>query len=74
MSKKKITKLKAYSHEVSLIKTISWRLIATLTTIILAWIFTGEIGTALKIGGVEFFAKMVFYYLHERSWGWLLQR
>jgi len=73
--KKKIkVELKAYSHKTSLLKTISWRFIATLTTILLAWIFTGQIDTALKIGGVEFFAKMIFYYLHERSWGWILQR
>ncbi len=55
-------------------KTFSWRIIATLTTFMLAWLFTGEIDTALKIGGVEFFAKMVFYYLHERGWAWILQR
>ena len=65
MSKRKLDNK---SHKVSLMKTFSWRIIATLTTFTLAWIFTGEIDTALKIGGVEFFAKMLFYYLHERAW------
>jgi uncharacterized membrane protein len=76
MSKKQknAKELRAYSHKVSLMKTFSWRIIATLTTIMLAWIFTGEIDTALKIGGVEFFAKMLFYYMHERSWCWILLR
>lgn len=73
MKKNKNT-IKAYSHSVSIMKTFSWRIIATLTTFMLAWLFTGEIDTALKIGGVEFFAKMVFYYLHERGWAWILQR
>lgn len=66
--------LRAYSHKVSILKTFSWRIIATLTTFVLAWIFTGNVETAFKIGGVEFFAKMIFYYLHERGWGWILQR
>ena len=60
--------LQSNSHLVSGMKTISWRIIATATTTILAWLFTGEIATALKIGGVEFLAKMVLYYLHERAW------
>lgn len=75
MTKKtKPVKLTAYSRKVSLMKTFSWRIIATLTTISLAWLFTGEIDTALKIGSVEFFAKMLFYYAHERSWSWMLQK
>lgn len=74
MKKKTKAEIKAYSHAVSIIKTFSWRIIATLTTFMLALLFTGELDTALKIGGVEFFAKMIFYYLHERGWAWILQR
>ena len=66
-----MAKLKAGSRKVSILKSFSWRIIATLTTITLAWIFTGEVETALKIGGVEFFAKMLIYYLHERAWVFL---
>ena len=66
--------LRVYSHRVSIMKTFSWRIIATLTTIALAWIFTGSIETSLKIGGFEFFAKMLFYYLHERGWVWVLKK
>jgi len=29
---------------------------------------TENIDAALKIGGIEFFAKMVIYYIHERVW------
>ena len=61
-------KLKTGSRAVSILKSFSWRIIATLTTMALAYIFTGEIGTALKIGGFEFIAKMILYYLHERAW------
>ncbi|MFQ5836015.1 MAG: DUF2061 domain-containing protein [bacterium] len=52
----------------SILKSVSFRLIATLTTIVLVFIFTREIGVSLQIGAVEFFAKIVLYYLHERLW------
>ena len=56
------------SHLRSILKTFSWRIIATATTIIAALIITGEIGDALKIGAVEFVAKLFIYYGHERLW------
>ncbi|TXC68166.1 DUF2061 domain-containing protein [Sphingorhabdus soli] len=50
-------------------KTVSWRTIASLDTIALAWFYTGNIGTALSIGGLEIFTKMLLYFVHERVWG-----
>ncbi len=52
----------------SVLKTISWRIIATTTTVSIAYIVFGDISNALKVGGIEFFAKMLIYYLHERAW------
>ena len=52
----------------SLIKGITWRFLATATTITIAYIITGEVGDSLKIGGIEFFGKLLIYYLHERAW------
>jgi uncharacterized membrane protein len=49
-------------------KTISWRIVATTTTMIVVYIFTGELLLSLGVGVVEASAKMVFYYLHERAW------
>jgi uncharacterized membrane protein len=49
-------------------KTISWRLIGTLDTVILSGIITGSWSTGLAIGGVEVFTKMALYFLHERAW------
>ena len=51
-----------------LAKTITWRILATLTTTIIAWIISGDPTTGLTIGGIEFFVKMPVYYLHERFW------
>ncbi len=56
------------SHIRSIFKTISWRIIATSTTIIIAYFIFGDISDALKVGGIEFFAKMIIYYVHERIW------
>src|SRR5262252_85808 len=52
----------------SIAKTVSWRILATLTTSILVLVFTHQLDTALLIGGLEATAKMVLYFLHERLW------
>jgi uncharacterized membrane protein len=51
-----------------ILKTISWRIIGTLDTMILSWIITGDWKVGIAIGGVEVVTKMVLYYLHERAW------
>jgi uncharacterized membrane protein len=52
----------------SILKTLSWRIIATTTTVTIAYFVFGDISSALKVGGIEFFAKMAIYYFHERLW------
>jgi uncharacterized membrane protein len=52
----------------SLAKALTWRVTATLTTAIIAYTVTGELGTAALIGGIEFFLKFFIYYGHERAW------
>jgi len=59
------------SRWLSLAKAFSWRVVATLTTAVIAFVVTGEIDTALLIGGVEFFLKIGIFYVHERLWLWL---
>lgn len=55
-------------HYRSIAKGMSWRFFASIDTVILAYIFTRNIGTALSIGGVEILTKLVWYYFHERIW------
>ncbi|MEM9139734.1 MAG: DUF2061 domain-containing protein [Pseudomonadota bacterium] len=50
------------------VKTATWRTIASLDTMLLALVFTGNIGTAISIGGLEVITKLVLYYVHERAW------
>jgi len=69
MMKAWLTLIKAPdSRARSVSKALTWRVTATLTTAIIAFIITGEIGTAVAIGGVEFFMKFIIYYVHERLW------
>ncbi len=53
-------------------KTITWRVLASLTTFIIALIFFREDPDATQkatgVAIVEAILKMVFYYLHERVW------
>ncbi|MEP6260797.1 MAG: DUF2061 domain-containing protein [Gillisia sp.] len=49
-------------------KTITWRIVGTIDTIILAWVISGNSLVGLKVGGAEVVTKMILYYLHERGW------
>lgn len=51
-----------------LIKTLTWRLLGTVDTVIIGWIITGSPITGLKIGVAEIVTKMLLYYLHEWCW------
>lgn len=52
----------------SITKGITWRFLATLTTIMLVYLFTKELKIACEVGLLEVFAKLLLYYFHERAW------
>tara|TARA_B110000003_G_C16624194_1_gene524269 strand:- start:1453 stop:1875 length:423 start_codon:yes stop_codon:yes gene_type:complete len=49
-------------------KTISWRFIGTIDTIVLSWLISGDLSLGLQIGFLEVITKMILYYFHERLW------
>ena len=51
-----------------ILKTITWRIIGTIDTIVLSWLITGSLTLSFSIGAVEIVTKMFLYYLHERAW------
>lgn len=64
---------KKESHIRSLLKGISWRVVATTDTILIVLLITCISGncsveSALKIGAIEFLLKFIVYYIHERVW------
>lgn len=52
----------------SFMKSISWRIVGTLDTIVISYFITGRITLALSIGSVEVITKTILYYFHERLW------
>ncbi len=52
----------------SFLKVISWRITATVTTMLISFFITGNIDMALKIGVFELTAKILLQYGHERVW------
>lgn len=49
-------------------KTLSWRVVGTVDTMVLAWIISGDPMVGLKVGAIEVVTKMILYYLHEKIW------
>jgi uncharacterized membrane protein len=56
------------SYKRHLVKTITWRIVGTIDTMILGWLVTGDIKLGLAIGGFEVITKMALYFFHERIW------
>lgn len=52
----------------SVLKGLTWRIFATLDTILISWLITSQLKFALSIGGIEVVTKIGLYYMHERTW------
>jgi len=51
-----------------ILKTITWRIVGTIDTMILGWLISGDLKIGLTIGSFEVVTKMILYFLHERAW------
>lgn len=49
-------------------KTISWRIWATLITFLVTWIMVGNIKTGIKVGVADTTIKFFTYYIHDFAW------
>jgi len=52
----------------SILKTVSWRILATFITATVTWIITESYIYAAEIGVLDSLVKLVAYYGHERTW------
>jgi adenylylsulfate kinase len=52
----------------SIVKGISWRVIATSTTMAIVYVFFGNIELAIVTGFLETFLKIALYWGHEKIW------
>ena len=51
-----------------LVKSIGYRVFATLVTIIISFILTKSVKISISIGLLEVISKIVLYYLYEKIW------
>jgi len=52
----------------SIVKSVSWRIVGTIDTVLISWFITGTLSLAFSIGAIELVTKMVLYFFHERIW------
>ena len=52
----------------TLLKTISWRIIATVISFGIAYFISKDIGIASSIASIQVVVHTIFYYIHERMW------
>ncbi len=56
------------TNQRSIVKGISWRIVATSTTIVIVYVFFGRLDLAIAAGMIETVLKVALYWLHERAW------
>lgn len=56
------------SGKTKLLKTLTWRITASTATLLIVYIFSGEIKTAGAVTLFEVIIKTIIYYLHETFW------
>jgi adenylylsulfate kinase len=52
----------------SLAKAISYRLLGSLATSLIFFVFTGQLTLSLGAGGIDMVVKLGLYFVHERIW------
>jgi uncharacterized membrane protein len=55
-------------HSRSFAKAVSWRVLGSIDTFLLSWLFTGSPKAAGAIASTEVITKILLYYFHERVW------
>ncbi len=63
-----MTEITKESHLRSILKGLTWRVIASGAIFIITYFTTGEMHTAVTVTSIEFPVKLILYYLHERGW------
>lgn len=52
----------------SVVKTLTWRFVGTLSTGIIAFILTTDVAASTAIASVQLVANTALYFIHERVW------
>jgi uncharacterized membrane protein len=49
-------------------KAISWRIVGSIDSLLIAWLVTGSFELGAILGGAKLVTATVLYYVHERIW------
>jgi uncharacterized membrane protein len=49
-------------------KTVSWRVLATASTMLVVYVYTRELALMIGVGIIELALKLILFYAHERLW------
>lgn len=64
----RIRELKVELHRRSILKAVTWRVMGTVGTCLVAWWVTGSLRIGLNISLVDTAIKIFGFYIHERAW------
>ena len=56
------------SNTRSIAKAISYRLLGSISTALIVFVFSGNAKVSLGVGLADMVTKIALYYLHERLW------
>lgn len=59
------------AHLRSILKAVSYRVLASIATMTIVFVFTRRIFLSVGVGLVESIVKIICYYLHERAWSFI---
>ena len=51
-----------------LAKSVTWRVVGTIDTFVLGWIFTNNISHGISLSAITTLSKLIWYYFHENFW------
>jgi uncharacterized membrane protein len=52
-------------------KAVSWRVVGTVDTFLVAWFVTGAVTLAGGVAALEVLTKVTLYFVHERTWDYV---
>ena len=56
------------SNTRSIAKAVSYRLLGSISTALIVFMFSGDARVSMGVGAADMVAKIALYYLHERIW------
>lgn len=59
------------SNARSIAKAVSYRLLGSISTALIVFVFSGNVTVSLGVGALDVVLKMALYYLHERVWNYI---